>query len=170
MTHNNEYTSFKETTFQEQYCSFKLDGKLYAFNIHDVKEITTEPRLTPIHHAPDFIFGYVNIRGQIHMILDLKFLLGFGKYRYDENSKVILFKQKIGESMGVIVENVQNVINVDQRKIDERQKDEIAIDKETRGHPCQSELVHGIYKMPHSLMIILKADKLFSVGRHYMQS
>lgn len=142
-----------------QYCSFKISDRLYGFDIQDVKEITTEVALTPIAHAPDTVKGYVNIRGQIHMILDLKKTLGFGSQSYDEQCKVLLFKQNVGEFFGVMVESVGGVISVNEKNI-ERNKESGTNTEETSDHLFSSEIVYGLYKLPGSILVILRAGRL----------
>ena len=156
-----------ETNQQQQYCTFQIANRLYGFNIRDVKEITAEIQLTPIFHAPESVKGYVNIRGQIHMILDLQLLLGLGSHRYMETSKFVLFKQKAGESFGVMVEGVGGVINIDNNKIEWEKKDETITSEEYKACQYESDLIHGIYKLPHSLIVILRADRLLVTGKHY---
>ena len=64
------------------FCSFRVEGKLYGVDILDVKEVTTEMMYTRIAHAPDEVLGLVNIRGHIHLALDLRRLLGEAARRW----------------------------------------------------------------------------------------
>ena len=69
----------KETveTQKRQFCTFWISGRHLGVDVLDVKEINSEINLTPIFHAPKEVIGYVNIRGQIYLILDLRLILGF---------------------------------------------------------------------------------------------
>ena len=61
-----------DTSSMLRYCTFRLSGRLYGVDIEDVKEINTEVNFTPIFHASREIKGYINIRGQIYLLLDLR--------------------------------------------------------------------------------------------------
>ena len=66
-----------EDTEMHRFCTFRLSDRLYGVNINDVKEINTEISYTPIFHATEEIKGYINIRGQIYLLLDLRKIFGF---------------------------------------------------------------------------------------------
>ena len=57
------------------FCTFEAAGRLFGVPIEDIKEVTAEVHCTGIPHTPDCVRGYVNIRGQIILALDLKRLL-----------------------------------------------------------------------------------------------
>ncbi|TYT75450.1 chemotaxis protein CheW [Desulfobotulus mexicanus] len=92
-----------------QICTFIIEGEHYGLDILDVKEVHAGNRFTPIHHAPETVRGYVNIRGQIHLIVDLKVLLGHSPTPEKENTRILLFKPGAGEAFGVMVDAIGDV-------------------------------------------------------------
>lgn len=54
------------------YVVFYVDGEAYALDIGQVREINSEFQVTPVPHAPYPVEGYVNLRGQIHLIVNIK--------------------------------------------------------------------------------------------------
>ncbi|MDH5637536.1 MAG: chemotaxis protein CheW, partial [Nitrospinota bacterium] len=86
----NEHTLVDETETERklQLSTFRLNDRLFGVDIQDVKEINTEVTFTQIFHASKEVRGYVNIRGQIHLVLDLRILLGFEKKEPDHDSRV----------------------------------------------------------------------------------
>ena len=89
-----------------QFCTLWVSGKLFGFDILDVKEVNLETDFTPISHSPAEVKGYVNVRGQIYLILDLRVLLGLDPAEIQRESRLVLFKPSIGESIGVLVDKV----------------------------------------------------------------
>jgi purine-binding chemotaxis protein CheW len=55
---------------------FSLGEEWYGVRITDVREIYNEYVVTPIPCVPDYIFGAINIRGEIVSVTDLKVMMG----------------------------------------------------------------------------------------------
>lgn len=101
--------------------SFKCAGNVYAVNMDDIKEVfhlESLESITPIFHGHHAVAGYTNIRGEIYQIIKLGSLLGSeepGQNSYD----LILFKERIGPSFGIIVKESQETITVDTDQIED---------------------------------------------------
>jgi purine-binding chemotaxis protein CheW len=91
------------------FCSFRVNGRLFGVDILDVREVTTETTFTHIPHAPPEVLGLVNIRGHIHLILDLRRLLGLSVAAPTPLSRVVLFKPVVGQALGVIVDEIGEI-------------------------------------------------------------
>ncbi len=141
---------------RRQFCSFRIADHLFGVDILDVREIKDEVSLTIVHHAPREVRGFVNIRGHVYLILDLRLLLGFDSRPVDEMSRVILFKEKVGESFGVLVDHIGDMVEVDENDIENRQPDEAISPRITRR---RADLIKGICKLRDELLIILNAGK-----------
>ena len=141
---------------KRQFCTFWLNQRLFGVNILDVKEITSETYFTPIFHAPEEVKGYVNIRGKIHLVIDLRKILGFVSATVSMESKVVLFKQKIGESFGMLVDKVDDVIEVSEDEIEDRlngEQGKIEIINKT-------QFIEGVCKLKKQLLLILNAKNI----------
>jgi len=145
---------------KRQFCSFQLADHSFGVDILDVKEIIDEVTLTKIHHAPPEMLGFVNIRGHVHLVLDLRLLLNFPSKPIDESSRVLLFHPNVGESFGVMVDQIGHMIEVEDSMIEYRIADEnvSGIAREFR----KTELEKGVCKLTNKLLIILDATKFLS--------
>ena len=56
---------------QFQLVTFQLGAELYGVNIMDVKEIVKTQSVRPIPHAPHYVEGIFNLRGEIIPVLNL---------------------------------------------------------------------------------------------------
>lgn len=138
----------------KQFVTFYISGRLFGVDINYVKEINTENQFTPIFHAPREIKGYVNIRGQIYMILDLRLLLGFSKSEFLESSRIILFKPSVGESFGVLIDKIGDVVEVKETDIEEslqKLSDNISSDLGAK----LEHITEGVCKLKNNLLVIL---------------
>ncbi len=141
---------------QRQFCSFRLAGRLYGVDILDVKEINPENTFTPIYHAPEEVRGYVNIRGQINLVLDLRRLLGFEPHQADQDSRIVLFKPHVGENFGVLVDQVGDVVSVSEDRIEDRRADSQGA-PEGRERRNELRAARGVCKLEQELLVILDA-------------
>ncbi len=142
-----------------QVSTFWLSGRLFGVDIMDVKEINTEVDFTPIYHSSKEVKGYVNIRGQIHLVLDLRLLMGFESKEVDIDSRVVIFKQSIAEPFGALVDKVEDILEVPLAQVEEYQGQDDAgyvVGEQTRN----SGLVKSICKLEDGLLIILNARNI----------
>lgn len=142
----------------KQYCTFWLAGHLYGVDILDVKEVNQELRFTPVFHAPKLIKGYVNIRGRIHLILNLRRIMGMRDAPVGEKNRLVIFKPVVGDSFGVLVDAIGDVIETAPGAIEAGSlaSDELA--SEERGEAVG--LVSGVCRLSHALLLIIDARQL----------
>jgi chemotaxis signal transduction protein len=144
-----------------QFCSFRLSGRRFGADVLDVKEINHEVDFTPIFHAPKEVKGYVNIRGQIYLLLDLRLILGFESKGIDEFSRIILFKPEMGDSFGVLVDSIDDIETVDEDQIENRRKEDRELPEgvERRVFNVGS----GVCKLEDELLIIINSRELLNI-------
>jgi purine-binding chemotaxis protein CheW len=140
-----------------QLCSFWIANRLYGVNILDVKEISEVMDITPIHHSPKGVSGYMNVRGQIYLALDIRQLLGLPQKSIDEDSKVILFKPAVDEPFGIIVDKIDDVASISHQDVENLSaafKEEIFTD--TADDSNFGEILDFVCKMNKGLLVTLK--------------
>jgi len=144
-----------------RFCTFRLIDRLYGVPIRDVKEINLETNFTPIFHAPKEVKGYINIRGQIYLLLDLRLILGFPAKEINAASRVVLFMPELGDPCGVLVDSIDDVVTVDENRIENRRR-------ENRNTPDilerrKVDVGEGVCKLKDELLVILNSEKLVHV-------
>lgn len=147
---------------KRQFCTFWLSNRLFGVDILHVKEITSELEFTPVFHAPSEVKGYVNIRGQIHLVIDLRLLLGFENKEIMKTSKVILFKPEVGESFGMLVDKIGDVLEVGEDEMERQYSKEQMELEETDKAKNGTYLKEGVCKLKNQLLIILSAKNLLT--------
>ncbi|HBI14160.1 MAG TPA: hypothetical protein DDY20_01330 [Desulfobulbaceae bacterium] len=150
-----------------RFCSFRLSGRLYGVDIRDVKEINTEINYTPIFHAIKEIRGYINIRGQIYLLLDLREIFGFPGKQIDESNRVVLFMAEVGDLCGILVDSIEDVVTVDESLIENRRKNERDVPEGIERRAA--DVGEGVCKLENELLILLDARRLVQAVR-MMQS
>ncbi len=129
------------------YCTFRLAGRLFGVNVLDVKEVSAVTTRTPIPHAPANVWGYVNLRGQIHLLLDLRRMLGLERGEPTPDCRLVLFKPSISESFGVLVDSIGDIVRLGGDKIEPRSPAE---------EPGGGEFLLGVGELDDDLVILLE--------------
>ncbi len=151
----------KDKKFSNQYITFWIGNKFFGINILDVKEIYADVNVTPIYHATEDIRGYINIRGEIYLVADLRRLLGLQKGFINVEEKLIIFKEYLFESFGVVIDKVSDVISIDEQEIETFATD----DEDHDGTLWNNEhkIIDGIFKLDSGLILILNAKNIMQV-------
>ncbi|MBF0442336.1 MAG: purine-binding chemotaxis protein CheW [Oligoflexales bacterium] len=151
-----------------QFCTFRIEHRLFGINIVSVKEINHEINYTPIAHTHPAVKGYMNLRGQIVLLICLRNLLGYPEVQL-ENQSVIFFKTSLFEFMGIIVDEVGDITKVDISQIefvDLCKKSSINTEIQhinsfkAEKHKIAHELIKGACKLQNELMMILDEYKI----------
>jgi purine-binding chemotaxis protein CheW len=141
-----------------QLVTFRLGEALYGIDVRLVQSVSTLPPLTPVPHAPPAVLGYVNLRGQVHLVLDLKSLLGLGETQTGPLTRLVLFKAALGDPFGVLVDRIGDVVVLPPDRVEGRQ----AAGDEVDEVPADGELVAGIGKLEGELVVLLDAGRLLA--------
>jgi purine-binding chemotaxis protein CheW len=145
------------------FCTFRLAGRLFGFDLFTVKEVNTQTRITPVPHAPAVVRGYVNLRGNVALVLDMRLVLGLQAGDLSADCRVVMLKASVGESFGVLVDQIGDIVRLRVEDIESGQHDAIASADGSAVAPQAHELVEGIGKLDTELLIIVDPKKLLRV-------
>jgi purine-binding chemotaxis protein CheW len=97
---------------------FHLGKEAYSLRLHDVREIIMVGLITPVPRAPSFIEGVLNLRGEVMPVIDLRERFGLERQAPTNLSRIIITPIG-GVFTGLVVDAVDEVRSVDQRKLEE---------------------------------------------------
>lgn len=95
----------------EKFLNFRSDGLLFGINTKYVTEIITTVNPTPLPMVPGYVKGIMNLRGRLIPIVDIRLRLGKYEIEYDDKACIVVIEYE-GTSIGIIVDTVVNVIDV----------------------------------------------------------
>lgn len=130
--------------------SFILAEKEYGVAIEQVREVRRIKFVTPIPQALHFIEGVVSLRGKVTPIISLRKKLGLPAAK-DAAFKRVLIIQTGDHVLGLVVDDIVGVMNLDSGKIEE--PDEIL---------NKAEYLVGVGKADKRLILIVDIEKLIS--------
>lgn len=102
---------------------FELKGRQYAIKTEQVEEITKWMDITPVPKAPHYIKGLINLRGNVITIMELSKLLDLPVEEDQKYANIIIAKID-EERIGLLVEDVWEVMNIEEDHIETLDIDE----------------------------------------------
>lgn len=92
--------------------TFYLGEAAFGMDTAQVQEVVRVGDITPVHHAPGFVLGVMNLRGRIVTVIDLGVRLELDRTEIGEDSRIFIVDWQ-GEQIGLLVDHVADAIPVD---------------------------------------------------------
>ncbi len=105
----------EETT---QYIVVGLGNENYGINIRYVDNIVRMQRITRVPKMPNYLIGIINLRGEVLPVLSLRLKMGLEADVYEKSTRIIILKTENEGSLGVIVDNVREVVTLSSAQVD----------------------------------------------------
>src|SRR5690349_13766861 len=94
-----------------QVACFRLGEDLYAADIMRIKEIIRPLKLTYLPKGPPFIEGVINLRGSVMPVIDMRKRFDMPAQESDASTRLLIVRVA-GQSMGLVVDDVTEVISI----------------------------------------------------------
>jgi len=137
-----------------QFIVVKLGVEQYGINIQYVQNIVRMINITRVPKAPYYIKGVVNLRGDIIPVMSIRLKFDMEEDVYSDNTRII-FVKLAGNEIGLIVDEVKEVIQLSEADIDN-------ISRES--HEEKDAYVFGVGKIGESLVTLLNIEELIKVN------
>ncbi|MGM0641974.1 MAG: chemotaxis protein CheW [Thermotogota bacterium] len=140
---------------QKDLLSFIINKQEFALEV-DVIEMVEEYRnSTEVPNSKHFIEGLINLRGRIVPIVDLTKILEMN-VESDHNFEKILILKIDDEEIGVLVNVVNDVVNIDTENLENY-----------GGNEKFASMSHGIIQIDNRLIVYLNVDKIFELKKEF---
>jgi purine-binding chemotaxis protein CheW len=137
-----------------KFLTFFLGNEEYALEILKVQEIIGMMAITPVPNMPHYIRGVLNLRGKIIPVMELRLRFGLNPVPDTEETCIVVV-QSGNYLMGVVVDKVSEVAEIDQKQMEQ---------VPTFGSANTNEYLAGIGKFENSVKLLLDIEKvLFDV-------
>lgn len=111
-------TNVKTTGSTKQYIVVKLGNEQYGIDIQYIDNIVRMQRITRVPKAQLYFKGVINIRGEIIPVMSLRLKFGLDPDVITNASRIIIIKLEPQSAIGVIVDEVKEVVTLDESSID----------------------------------------------------
>ena len=140
----------EEDTLEGMFLTFPLGNEEYGVEIRHVTEIVGIQKITEVPNMPIFVKGVINLRGRVIPVMDVRLRFNLEERPYDDQTCIFVVNID-GETVGLVVDNVSEVINIPSGNIDpppSLKKDESSL------------YILGLGKVDENVKILLDVPKL----------
>lgn len=147
-----EIVKIEEDTQKDKYLIFSIDTQYYGIDIKYVIEIIGIEPITEVPELPDYIKGVINLRGKIIPVMDVRLKFKKEEKEYDDRTCIIVVEME-GISIGLIIDRVLEVANIDKNSISPPPKT-------SSNKNNANKYIKGIGKMENEVRLLIDCHKL----------
>ena len=132
--------------------NFFIGQARFGIDTSKVQEVVVVRDITPVYSSPPFVMGVMNLRGRIVTVIDTGEKLDLGAVPETETRRIFIVRWS-GEYVGLLVEKVGDVVNVDSEQI-----------QKTPGNVAgvQAELISGVCSIDKHLVALINIETLLA--------
>ncbi|MGN0497273.1 MAG: chemotaxis protein CheW [Lachnospiraceae bacterium] len=132
----------------KQYIVVKLDNEQYGIDISLIDNIVRMQQITRVPMAQTYFSGVINLRGEIIPVLNLRLKFDLPMKEYTSATRIIIIKPENNAKIGVLVDEVREVVTLEEENIEKAVYDEQGINLIGVGKYKESLIsllnIHGI--------------------------
>lgn len=145
---------FTDTENEQQYMIFMVGNEEYGLEVLKVQEIIRYLVPTKIPHAPTYVEGVINFRGEVIPVLNMRKRLGLPDKEENE-FQVIIVTEVNGKIMGLTVDRVLDIANIPEDKI--QPATDFKMQEKTK-------YLKAMGKLGERLILLLEMDKIMELN------
>ncbi len=101
-----------------QYIVIKLGNEQYGIDIKFVDNIVRMQHITRVPKVADYLKGVINLRGEVIPVMSLRIKMELPADEYTKATRIIILKLEQHGTIGVIVDEVKEVVALDEEEIE----------------------------------------------------
>lgn len=115
----------EQTSLQEvkQFIVIKTDEEYLGIDIDYIDSIVPMGTITRVPKSQEYFNGIINLRGEIIPVMSLRRKIGLKDDIFDKNTRIVIIKLESQYPIGVIVDNVVEVISLEEDRIEKSIQD-----------------------------------------------
>jgi purine-binding chemotaxis protein CheW len=140
-----------------EYVIFKLADENYTIALDKIKEILVYSQviITELFSEEEHIKGLINLRGEVIPIVDLRLFFGIDKVSFDSNTVIIVINTNEGKLIGIIVDNIESIQELNMKMI---------IPAPDMGVSIDPSFINGLIKLNSEQMTtLLNIDEVLKI-------
>lgn len=141
----------------ETYLTFTLGNEYFALDVEHVEKILEYQPVTEVPKAPEYMLGVFNLRGEVIPLVDTRIKFGMTKTEINTSTCILVITiHSEGEAikLGALVDTVNEVVKYNTKEL---------MNLPTVGKQNKTEFLNGVLKVNNRFVLLLNADKIFSV-------
>ncbi len=112
-----DYMEVVEET-KKQYIVVKIGSEQYGIDIGYIDNIVRMQKITRVPTSQYYFKGVINLRGEVIPVMSIRRKMGLADDEYTSASRIIILKFEQKDALGIVVDEVKEVINLGTSNID----------------------------------------------------
>lgn len=135
-----------------QFIVTQLGDEQYGIDIKYISTIVRMQTITRVPKVANYIKGVINLRGVVIPIMSLRLKMGLSEDEITKKTRIIIINIDQHESIGVLVDEVKEVVTLDEEHIER-----VSYDKDEK-----SKFLSGVGKYDDKLISLLNIDTVLA--------
>ena len=135
-----------------QFIVTSLGDEQYGIDIKYISNIVRMQKITRVPKVADYIKGVINLRGEVIPIISLRLTMDLEEDQITKKTRIIILKIEQHESIGVLVDEVKEVVTLDEEHIER-----VSYDKDDK-----AKFLLGVGKVDDKLISLLDINQVLS--------
>ena len=112
--------NFRIETLDErkQYIVVQIGNEKYGIDINFIDNIVRMQKITRVPKAQSYFKGVINLRGEIVPVMSIRKKMGLAEDTITDKSRIIILKLEDKGSIGIIVDEVREVITLNMAEVE----------------------------------------------------
>lgn len=147
MANNNLEVIEKES---KQYIVVMVGSEQYGIDISYIDNIVRMQKITRVPKSQSYFNGVINLRGEIVPVMSIRKKMGLDEDVFTNASRIIILKLEEKGSLGIIVDEVKEVVNLSDDEIEKASN--------------KGKFINGIGKHGDELISLLEINAIVEEG------
>lgn len=113
----------KSVTDNAQFIVIKIGQEQFGIDIQHIDNIVRMQNITRVPKVPEYFKGVINLRGEIIPVMSLRLKMGLEPDVITKATRIIIIKIEQHEGIGIIVDEVKEVVTLDKEQIEKMSYD-----------------------------------------------
>jgi len=137
-----------------QYIVIRLGEEQYGIDIKYVDNIIRMQKITRVPHTQNYFKGVINLRGEVVPVMSIRVKMNLDDDVITNKSRTIILKIENNARVGIIVDEVKEVITIDERDVD--------VVTRSSTNKNDASFISGVGKVEQGLISLLDLNTIIS--------
>lgn len=132
---------------KKQYIVIRIGDEQYGIDIAFVDNILRMQSITRVPDTQEYFKGVINLRGEVVPVMSIRIKMGLEDDVITNSSRIIIIKLENNAPIGIIVDEVKEVVTLDETNIDS---------VSSSGKKTDATFINGVGKVDDQLISLLE--------------
>lgn len=138
---------------KKQYIVIRIGDEQYGIDIAFVDNILRMQSITRVPDTQNYFKGVINLRGEVVPVMSIRIKMGLDDDEITNKSRIIIIKLENNAPIGIIVDEVKEVVTLDESNIDT---------VSSNSKKAETSYINGVGKIDGQLISLLELSTVIN--------